>query len=165
MYQSILKPDFEAQVGGKPPEELIRELESADVHVGARVMDVMSAPSWSSGKSEKVKFGCSRVHAILGDLGAKANHGQLLARIRELGHAPLEPCDGPAVRLAYKRQNFPTVFGASAPMMFDGRPYIYRFECRDGGELGLFTAVAPLEEDWPGNALIFYRFNDSPAGN
>ena len=134
---SIKGPVFpvylECEVGGKPKDELTKELEANGFSVSNWAKDIMGKPAWKPGEKQTVKFG----RAAVRELGFTKNPttAQIWARITELGHSLCEPADGPALRLALKDQPHGDYFWLAMEQISDsgGRPSVFCVARRGGG--------------------------------
>lgn len=160
---TVEKRDFpvylEAEVGGKPKDQLLAELKSAGYFMSDWAKDIISKDAWKPGLKETVKF--TRVHVReLGFTDPKRlpTTTQLWARIREFGHSLCEPGDGPAIRLALKDQPRGDWFWCAMEQIAGsgGDPSVFGVEC--GGDGGRWLTVAWTRPDgeWDlGDGLVF----------
>lgn len=146
---------LEIEVGGKSKDDLLTELKSNGHHVSDYAKDIMGKPGWKPGEHERVKFARVKVR----DLGFTKNPTtkQIWARIRELGHALCESCDGPALRLADKNQSRGDYYWIAMEQIVDsdGGPVVFSVD-RDDRESWLDAGWTRPVSGWSlGSEFVF----------
>lgn len=144
------------EVGGKPKDELLAEIEASGMFASNYAKDIMSKDAWKPGKRESMKFGKARVR----DFGFTKNPTttELFNRIEELGHSLCEPGDGPALRVAFKNQPRGSVCWTAMKQITasDGGQNVFGLGRSSGGEAWLVGYWASPGGKWfLGDEVVF----------
>ncbi len=146
------------EIGGKTTEQLIHEMEKADIHISdyARSMLRNSKEFIPKKNSEDMTL----IHLTVGDLGFRtsATADQIFERAQQLG-LELCPSDtGPNWRLKYRNQPLGEwiCMGMKQITSSDGLPSIFIL---DRGDVGLWLATASAEFDhrWSSDNVFIFR--------
>ena len=128
---------LELEVGGRSRDELLAEIEKAGMFATDYTKDIMSKDAWRPGERENVRFAKAQVREL--GFTQDPTNCELCDRIEELGFSPCEPCDGPALRIAFKDQPWGMVcWTVMKQITFSVcRPAFFALERNDDGEMWL----------------------------
>lgn len=147
---------LQCEVSGKSKDELLADIKSAGMFASDWARDIMGKPAWKPGEKQVIKFARVKVSELGFDKSPTTT--QIWARIKELGHALCEPCDGPAIRIALKDQPRNDWFWCAMEQITGsgGRPrvfYIYRV---GDGRSWLSTGWVNPDDKWSlGREVVF----------
>lgn len=151
------------EIGGKPKEQLISEMEASGININSYAKSMMDNPDFITGTSyEEVKL----VRLTVADLGFKtsATTDQIYERAQALGLELCPPDTGPNYRLKYKDQPLNEWVRIGMKQITDpgGYPSVFRLG-RDDDGLWLDDDWAGPGSTWdPGRGFVF-RFRKVEA--
>lgn len=144
------------EIGGKSAEELLNEMEAANINLSSYAKDMLRSKEFVVGKTPE---DATLIRLTVDDLGFKnyATTDQIYARAEELGLELCPPDTGPHYRLQYKNQPLNEWTFVAMKQIADsvGSPYVFSLVRFDDGLWLLDGWAYPGREWYPVGQFVF----------